>query len=145
MKFHDQVRQILTVLLPPNACVMERPPSPREPASIEFEVSWPLNCDLRRPFKMSRTIHLRIGHEVVEEFRMMTTPVQLRAYQAISHFLVTRLGAFRPDHDFPKHLCPPVEHWEIDCSVIFDSAREIAPARLPHAARGSGSTSARLH
>lgn len=145
MKFHDQVRQILTVLLPPSACVVERPASPREPASIEFDASWPLNCDLRRPFKMSRTIHLRIGHEVVEEFGMMTTPVQLRAYQAISRFLVTRLGAFHPDHDSPKHRAPPVEHWEIDCSVIFDSSCEIATARLPHVPRGPTPSPARFH
>lgn len=145
MKFRDQVRHILIALMPPTACVTERPGSPQHPTSVEFDVSWPLNCDLKRPFKMSRTIRLHIGHEVVEEFGMMTAATQCRAYQAISRFLVTKLAGFRPDHDTPKHLTPPIEHWEIDCSVLFDAASAIAPMRIPPASTVPVASPNRLH
>ncbi|MHB1284799.1 MAG: hypothetical protein ACYCZI_13130 [Metallibacterium scheffleri] len=88
-------------------------------SSFHVTVAWPLNDDLERPHKMSKTISIHVSHEAAQDFATAPEHLQSQVRNRVTRFLQTRLSTFDQNHNAPRNVPPPVERWDITTQTLF--------------------------
>jgi hypothetical protein len=89
-------------------------------STFYVSVAWPLNDEPERPNKMSKTISIHVSHEAAQDFANASEPRRSQVHNRVERYLRTRLAAFDPKNDTPRHAPPPVERWDITTQTLFD-------------------------
>lgn len=82
-------------------------------------IHWKLNNDPQRPNKYSKTIAIDVPRELIEDFPGYPEHMQRDALAKIGEYVSGKLKAFDPNHDSPRGVPEPVEHWTLLVENIF--------------------------
>lgn len=82
-------------------------------------IRWKLNNDPQRPNKYSKTIAIGIPRELIEDFPGYPEDMQRAALVKIGEYVGNKLKTFDPNHDSPRGVPEPVEHWILLTENIF--------------------------
>ncbi len=79
--------------------------------------SWRLG--VQRMDNWSREIHLILPPEVVERYAKLNDKGKAKANANLVSYVRLKLETFRPEHDRPRFLLPPVEVWAVKFEEVF--------------------------
>lgn len=82
-------------------------------------IHWKLNNDPERPNKYSKTIAIQVPRELIEDFPGYPENMQNRGLAKIGTYIQGKLGTFDPNHNSPRGVPEPVEHWTLLVENIF--------------------------
>lgn len=82
-----------------------------------ISASWRLGN--HRMDNWSREIRLLIPPAVAERYGKLNEKGKAKANANLVSFVRLKLDAFRPEHDRPRYLLPPVEEWPVAFDDIF--------------------------
>lgn len=115
MTFDDQMMQAIRDTMPANSDIRVA----RGIELVKYHVSWKLNNDPERPYKMSKTISICFSPQAIEEFSNVPAAQQDSVYKRITEFLAENLTKFDPQHDATKNEAAPSEQWIISPAVLL--------------------------
>jgi hypothetical protein len=84
-----------------------------------LSVHWKLKNDSDRPNKYSKTVAIAIPLELIEDFPGYPENLQRSALEKIGQHIKERLSNFDPNHNTPRGMLEPVEHWDISIARLF--------------------------
>ncbi len=84
---------------------------------LQIGVAWRLGE--HRMDNWSREIRLIIPREVVERYGKLNEKGRFKANANLVSFIRLKLESFRPEHDKPRYLLPPVDLWPVRFEDIF--------------------------
>ncbi len=79
--------------------------------------SWRLGT--MRMDNWSREIHLILPPEVVERYAKLNDKGKAKANEKLVSLVRRKLETFRPEHDRPRFMLPPVEVWAVKYEDVF--------------------------
>jgi hypothetical protein len=85
--------------------------------ALQISAAWRLGES--RMDNWSREIRLIIPREVVERYCKLNEKGRFKANANLVSFVKLKLDGFRPEHDKPRYLLPPVEQWPVRFEDIF--------------------------
>ena len=75
--------------------------------------SWKLGTDPTRPNKRSKTVHLAVSQEAMEDYRDGPAGQREYADHRFEGLLRRQLAGFEASHDTPRGTEPPIERWTV--------------------------------
>lgn len=75
--------------------------------------SWKLGTDPKRPSKRSKTVHIGVSQEAMEDYRDGPAGQREYADNRLEMLLRKHLATLDPSHDTPPGTEPPIERWAI--------------------------------
>jgi hypothetical protein len=115
MSFKEQIIQAIKDSMPPNAEIRVSD----DIHNFIVGISWKIEDDSKRLYKMSKTILICVSYEAAQAFASVSAADQGAAYKRVTSFLSSKLATFDPNHNAPRNEAPPVEQWVISSNVVL--------------------------
>ncbi len=109
----EHLQSLVKPIFPPQAMVQTMSRS----GGYLISASWRLGSG--RMDNWSKEIQVLIPSEVAERYAKLNEKGKSKADANLVSFIKLKLSDFRPEHDRPRFLLPPVETWEIKFEDIF--------------------------
>jgi hypothetical protein len=109
----EQLEDVVRPVFRPNAVIQSNDMN----GGIVLAASWRLGT--HRMDNWSREIHLIIPPQAADRYAKLNEKGKAKANANLVSYVRLKLEGFRPEHDRPRFLLPPIEVWAVKYEDLF--------------------------